>query len=88
MLHLPQTLLGGGLFGAGFKEEDLRVIHSEAAKYRSKMVDALIECGATKSADEIMRDIKDADFWLEPEEAIEYGLADGIMTQEDLRRWF
>ena len=84
MLHLPQTILSGGF---GLKEEDIGVIHREAAKYRERMVEALIECGARKSASEILRDVKDADFWLEPQEAIDYGVADELMTEKTMGVW-
>ena len=43
-------------------------------------------CGATKSYNEILNDI-DRDLWLEPKEAIEYGLADEILTPETWASW-
>jgi len=47
----------------------------------NKIVDILHEAGVKKSREEILADI-DRDFWLEPKEAIDYGLADEIMTKE------
>ena len=79
MLHLP--------FGrAAGDARDWDIQHKEMAKYRERMVELLIECGVQKKRDEILLDI-DRDFWLEPKEAIEYGLADEIMTQETMEGW-
>lgn len=79
MLHLPS---GQALGDA----RDWEIQHREMRKYKDKMVAILRECGATKMPDEILRDI-DRDFWLEPEEAIAYGLADKIATKEDMEEW-
>lgn len=79
MLHLP---VGQAMGDA----RDWEIQHKEMQKYKNKMVDILIECGAKKSHDEILKDI-DRDFWLEPEEAIEYGLADEVMTPKTMGVW-
>lgn len=55
-------------------------------KYKNKMVSILLECGARRSHEEILADI-DRDLWLEPEEAIDYGLADEVMTPKIMARW-
>ena len=79
MLHLPGGIMGGDV-------RDWEIQHKEMQKYKNKMVDMLIECGATKDRNTILNDI-DRDFWLEPEEAIEYGLADRIMTKRTWNIW-
>ena len=74
MLHLPAGQMGGDA-------RDWDIQRKQMEQYKDKLVDILIECGAKKSKDEILNDI-DRDYWLEPSEAIEYGLADGILTPE------
>ena len=74
MLHLPSGQMGGDA-------KDWDIQHQQMTLYKNKMVDVLCECGARKSRDEIMDDI-DRDYWLEPKEAVAYGLADEIMTKE------
>lgn len=61
--------------------QDMEIQQRQSQKYKDKMVDILCECGVRKSREEILADI-DRDFWLEPQEAIDYGLADKIMTPE------
>jgi ATP-dependent Clp protease protease subunit len=79
MLHLPAGQMGGDA-------RDWDIQHKQMEKYRNKIVDILIECGAKKSKEEILNDI-DRDYWMEPEEAIEYGLADSILNQETWAEW-
>ena len=79
MLHLPSAQAYGDA-------RDLAIQHREMEKYKNEMVDILIACGVKKEPDDILRDI-DRDFWLEPEEAIAYGLADKIVTQGDIEEW-
>jgi len=74
MLHLPAGQMGGDA-------RDWDIQHKQMEKYRNRVVDILIECGAKKSHNEILNDI-DRDYWMEPGEAIIYGLADEIITQE------
>ena len=74
MLHLPAGQMGGDA-------KDWDIQHKQMESYRNKVVDILCECGAKKTRTEILEDI-DRDFWLEPDEAVEYGLADGVMTSE------
>jgi len=82
MLHLPSTYFRD----VSLEHKDLEICQREAQKYKQKTIDILIECGASKSHDEILADI-DHDFWMEPEEAIAYGLADEIMTSDVFERW-
>jgi len=79
MLHLPAGQMGGDA-------RDWAIQHQEMEKYKNKMVDILVDCGAKKGKEDILKDI-DRDFWLEPEEAIEYGLADKIMTPKMMEKW-
>ena len=79
MLHLPSGQATGDA-------RDWEIQHAEMKKYKNKMVDILIECGVNKSQGDILKAI-DRDFWLEPEEAIEYGLADAVMTKEEMEEW-
>jgi len=79
MLHLPAGQAVGDA-------RDWEIQHREMKKYKDKMVDILIECGAKRSHEEILKDI-DRDFWLEPREAIEYGLADEVITTEVMKSW-
>uniref|UniRef100_A0A6M3LCC2 Putative protease n=1 Tax=viral metagenome TaxID=1070528 RepID=A0A6M3LCC2_9ZZZZ len=79
MLHLPAGQMGGDA-------RDWDIQHKQMEKYRNKIVDILIECGARKSKKEILNDI-DRDYWMEPEEAIEYGLADEVLTAETWGGW-
>ena len=79
MLHLPASQFGGD-------SRDIDIWHRELTKYKNKIVDILIECGAGKRHEEILADM-DRDFWLEPVEAVAYGLADEIMTPKVLGEW-
>jgi len=79
MLHLPAGQMGGDA-------KDWDIQHKQMEKYRSTVVDILHDCGAKKSSVEILSDI-DRDYWMEPEEAIEYGLADSIMDYKSWNKW-
>lgn len=78
MLHLPSNFFASN---TAIQVQDMEIIHRESRKLKEKMVDIFRECGAKKSREQILKDI-DRDFWLEPAEAIEYGLADKILTRE------
>jgi ATP-dependent Clp protease protease subunit len=79
MLHLPSGMIEGDI-------HEWEIQHTEMQKYKEKMVDMLQECGVKADRDTILRDV-DRDFWLEPEEAISYGLADTVMTPEMWGQW-
>jgi len=79
MLHLPAGQMAGD-------SKDWDIQHKQMESYRSKVVDILCECGAVKSREEILADM-DRDYWLEPEEAIAYGLADSIMDKKTWNGW-
>ena len=74
MLHLPAGQMGGDA-------RDWDIQHKQMEKYRKAVVDILRECGVKKSSEEILTDI-DRDYWMSAEEAIDYGLADEIMSKE------
>jgi ATP-dependent Clp protease protease subunit len=79
MLHLPAGQMGGDA-------RDWDIQHKQMEKYRKAVVDILRECGVKKSHDEILTDI-DRDYWMSAEEAIEYGLADEILSKETWEEW-
>ena len=79
MLHLPSGQMGGDA-------RDWEIQHRQMMIYKEKMVSMLQECGVKKSHEEILRDM-DGDKWFEPEEAIEYGLADEVIDKKTLGGW-
>jgi ATP-dependent Clp protease protease subunit len=52
-------------------------------KLKEQIVDLLIDCGVKRTRKQILKDI-DRDFWMNADEAIEYGLADKIITENIL----
>ncbi len=78
MLHLGSQFFAQN---TNIASQDMEIINKQTLKYKEKIIDILIECGVTQTRKRILRDI-DRDFWLEPQEAIEYGLADEIFTKE------
>lgn len=72
MLHLPSGRLAGDA-------ADLTIQHARIQKYKEEMVSVLRDCGVRKSREQILGDI-DREFWLSAQEAIDYGLADEILT--------
>jgi ATP-dependent Clp protease, protease subunit len=74
MLHLATGQMGGDY-------KDFAIQHKLMVSYQDKIVDILKDAGVKKSKDEILKDI-DRDFWLEPDAAIEYGLADEVLNKE------
>jgi len=79
MLHLATGQMGGDY-------KDFAIQHKLMVSYQNKIVDILMEAGVKKSREEILVDI-DRDFWLDSKEAIDYGLADKIMTKEIWLDW-
>ena len=79
MLHLPAGQMGGDA-------RDWDIQHKQMEKYRKAVVDILRECGVKKSSEEILLDI-DRDYWMSAGEAIDYGLADEILTKETWEEW-
>jgi len=66
MLHLATGQMGGDY-------KDFAIQHKLMINYQEKIIEILTEAGVKKSREEILVDI-DRDFWLEPQEAIDYGL--------------
>ncbi len=79
MLHLATGQMGGDY-------KDFAIQHKLMVEYQDKIVNILQEAGVKKNHKEVLEDI-DRDFWLEPQEAIEYGLAAEILTKETWRSW-
>ena len=79
MLHLPSGQMGGDA-------RDWDIQHIQMQTYKTKMVDILLECGVKRTREQLLADL-DRDFWLEPEQAIEYGLADKIITPALFQKW-
>ncbi len=74
MLHLPAGNMSGDA-------RDWAIQHKQMTSYKDKIVDILCANGATVSREQILNDI-DRDFWLDPCDAIAYGLADEVITPE------
>ena len=71
MLHLPSGNAEGD-------SDDIALQSKEINKNKSLLIDNLIECGATKSSKQILKDIN-KEYWMGAEEAIDYGIADKIV---------
>ncbi len=78
MLHLQSTFFKKD---SEIPSQEIEILQKEDKKYKEKMVDILQDCGVKKSRQAILTDI-DRSFWLEPEEACQYGLADEIITPQ------
>ena len=74
MLHLPSAILQGD-------SRDIDIAHKQLHGYQDKVITILQENGVKLSPERIFSDI-DRNFWLEPSEAILYGLADEVITPE------
>lgn len=89
MLHLPAAAMEGSV-------QDINIRSRELNKVKDRVIDAYVACGVTaglknpqpdKVRKQILKDI-DREFWLTAEEAVAYGLADGIVTTDDLFKSF
>jgi len=74
MLHLATGQMGGDY-------KDFAIQHQQMVSYQDKIVDILKDAGVKKCKEEILNDI-DRDYWMEPPEAILYGIADEVLTKE------
>ena len=83
MLHLPSNYFAKD---TAIPVQDLEIIHRESKKYKERMIEVILECGVKKSREQLLIDI-DREFWLDAKEAIEYGLADEILTPEVWQSW-
>lgn len=66
--------------------QDMKIIQKETKKAQDEVVKVLIDCGVRRTPEQLLIDI-DRDFWLEPKDAVEYGLADEMMTTEVWQSW-
>lgn len=80
MIHLPAGTIGGDT-------RDMEIAHREMNKYKDQMLAIYQECGVKKTKKEILRDI-DREYWMSSQEAIDYGLADAIVTPEEYQKIF
>lgn len=80
MLHLPSAQFPYS------DTKDMAIYYKEMTLYQDRIIDILQVGGVKKSKEDILKDI-DRAFWMGPEEAIEYGLADKIMDKETLGAW-
>ena len=86
MLHLPSTIFQGD-------SDEMDIRNKEIARVKDELVGIYIEHGATAGLEEdanekkirnkITKDIN-KEKWFDAEEALEYGLIDGIITKEDI----
>ena len=80
MLHLPSGQMAGN-------SAELQIQKEEMDKTKQSMIDALVECGVSKTPRQILKDINNGDKWFNAKEAIAYGMADGVVTKELLKGW-
>ncbi len=82
MLHLPFGQMEGDT-------KDFEIQGQEMKKYKDRMVDILLECGVKRTRVQILKDMSvKRTMWMEPNEAIEYGLADAVATPTLMKEWF
>ncbi len=79
MLHLPFGEVAGDV-------TEVKIRYSQMEEYKTKIAELLQECGVKKTKREIFRDI-DRELWFSPQKAIDYGLADEILTPKVWEEW-
>ena len=79
MIHLPSGQMGGDA-------RDWEIQSREMKKYKDELVDLFRECGVKESKRSILSDM-DRDMWMTPAQAIEYGLADKIISKQEMEKW-
>lgn len=80
MLHLPSAQFPYS------DTKDMAIRYAEMNRYQDRILDILVNAGVQRTKAEILEDI-DREFWMTAEEAIAYGLADEVMTQDVLGGW-
>lgn len=80
MLHLIQGQVEGDT-----KEQ--KIAQKEFDKSQKEMIKIYQDCGVKKTEKQILKDI-DRELWLNAKEAIDYGLADAILTPETYTELF
>jgi ATP-dependent Clp protease protease subunit len=76
MLHLPTSGMRGDF-------HDMETATREVRRVTDMLADAYVECGATRTREQILVDI-DREYWLNAREAIDYGLIDEIVDPREL----
>lgn len=76
MLHNPAGMAQGDV-------EDVKIVTKELTRVKDLLVDRLIENGVRHPRKKVIKDI-DRDFFLTAQEAIDYGIADRIVTGTEL----
>jgi ATP-dependent Clp protease protease subunit len=71
MLHLPSGSVSGD-------SDDVAIQSKEMETSKNKIIEALQECGVTKTRKDILKDIN-REYWMNAEEAVAYGLADHVI---------
>jgi ATP-dependent Clp protease protease subunit len=79
MLHLLMGQLSGD-------PKDIDIQRDEMLKTQHQMVEFLQAHGVKKTEKKILEEI-DRERWMNPKEAIEYGLADEIMSPDIMKTW-
>ncbi len=74
MIHQPS--LGGYIQGVSADLE----IHAEQIRKTKEMGANILAANCGKSFEQIMKDF-DRDYWMNPKEAVEYGIVDGILDK-------
>jgi ATP-dependent Clp protease, protease subunit len=74
MIHQPS--LGGYIQGVSADLE----IHAEQIRKTKEMGANILAANCGKTFDQIMKDF-DRDYWMNPKEAVEYGIVDGILDK-------
>jgi ATP-dependent Clp protease protease subunit len=86
MLHLPSTSASGDSKELEIRSKELNRVKEDLVDcYLSNGVTAGLELGTdkTKIKKKLLKDI-DREFWINSNEAINYGLADSVITQDEL----
>lgn len=79
MMHLPSSQFRGD-------SKDFLIAGAQMKLYQDTLFEIFKSCGVKKTTEQILADL-DREFWLEPQEAIDYGLADKIIDKETLASW-
>jgi ATP-dependent Clp protease protease subunit len=76
MLHLPTSGMRGDF-------HDMETATKEVRRITEMLVDAYVECGVKRTREQILDDI-DREYWLDANDAKEYGLIDDVIDPREL----
>jgi len=79
MIHLIRSQFEGDA-------KDFEIAKKEMDAYQTQMSEIYQRCGVKKTKKQLSMDM-DREFWMNPKEAIDYGLADEIVTKETVQGW-